>query len=97
MDEGTDGSGTFHGIGQPNVEGEHGTLTGTTNKHQAKSHGDVFGCLSINAEHSAEVAHSHERTALNVAEVERAGKIAVDENTDEEEHIGKTGHDESLL
>ena len=39
----TDGSGTFHCIGQPNVKGEHRTLTSTTNKHQYEGGGEHEG------------------------------------------------------
>ena len=83
MDEGADRSRTFHGVGQPDVQREHGTLTGTTDKHQAESPGN-------------HAAGSDEQLLFRF-EGERAGIVTVDEDTDEEAQVGKTGHDECLL
>ena len=45
VDESTDGGRTFHGIGQPDVQGEHGRLTGTTDEHQYEGCGkDESAC-----------------------------------------------------
>ena len=100
VDEGRHRSRTFHGIGQPDVQREHGTLAGATDEHQHKgrrqdkpsgSHG--LRCIAGDERRGA-VAHDdigHE------GEAERLGVIAEDEDTDKEEHIGKTSDDESLL
>ena len=100
VDEGRHGSGAFHRIGQPNVEGEHGTLTGTTDKHQYQRSGNKEGTGGHRGIHG----HLNERCGmcahLNVArkgEVERVRKIAEHQNADQEEHIGKARHDEGLL
>src|SRR5574344_1450761 len=55
VDECTDGSRTLHSIGQPDVQGEHGRLTGTTDEHQYESCGqDETACgnslCSVNRE-----------------------------------------------
>src|SRR5574344_2935096 len=39
MDEGGHGRRTFHGIGQPDVQREHGTLSGTTDEHEEEAEG----------------------------------------------------------
>ena len=83
MNQGTDRRRTFHCIGQPDMQREHGTLTGTTDKHQyqgRRQHVSPLGksfCIEVKAE--------------------RLAIITVNQNTDKEEHIGKTRHDERLL
>ena len=90
----------FHSIGKPDVQREHGTLTSTTDEHQHECCGQNHCACSCSLggatldEGSCSVGHlyvSHER------EAERLGVVAEDENTDEEEHIGKSRHDERFL
>ena len=88
MDQGRDRCRTFHGIGQPNVQGEHRTLTGTTDKHHEEGHRQ-------NPVASVETGRKL-RHRIQV-EAERSHIVAVEQDTDEEEQVGETCHDESLL
>ena len=100
MDEGRHRRGAFHGIGQPDVQGEHGALTCTTDEHQHQGRGDDAGAGRHGLGH---ITLDEGRRALphhDVAskrEAERIGEVAEGQDTDEEEHIGKTRHDECLL
>jgi len=47
MNQCTDWRRTFHGIGQPDVQREHGTLSGATDEHQSqgkRNHGRTALC-----------------------------------------------------
>ena len=83
MDEGRHGGRAFHGIGQPDVEGEHGTLTGTADEHEEQGGGQHHGSLG--------------KAFLAELKAEGAAVVTIDEDTDKEEHIGKAGYDECLL
>ena len=83
MDQGTDGCRTFHGVGQPDVQREHGTFTGTTDEHQPQSQRQH--CPSF---------HQHHRFGRKGVSPHI---VAVNEDTDEEAQVGKTCHDECFL
>ncbi|EJX06547.1 hypothetical protein EVA_05343 [gut metagenome] len=74
---------TFHGIGQPNVKGEHGTLTSTTDEHQEQGGGEHHGAFS--------------KSCLVKLEAEGMAIVTVNQDTNQEEHIGKTSDDKCLL
>ena len=100
MDECRDRRRTLHGIGQPDVQREHGTLTGTTDKHQHEGRrqdkacgSNGFSSIACN-ERSSTLAH-HNISCKR--EAERVGVVTEHQDTDEEEHIGEARHDESLL
>ena len=103
MDECTDRCRTLHGIRQPDVQWEHGTLTGTTNEHQHKCRRDDETSRSQSTsdialdERCGTLTHHHLRTMTSEGEAERIGIIAEHQDTDEEEHIGEARHDEGLL
>ena len=65
------------------MQGEHGTLTGTADKHQHQSRGKHKAALS--------------KTCLVELETEGAAVEPVDEDTDKEEHIGEARHDKGFL
>ena len=88
MDEGTDRGRTFHGIRQPNVQREHGTLTGTTDKHKEES--------SWNNPCSTFQMNGKLLVGSEVI-IERTDIETVEEYTDKEEKIGETRYDEGLL
>ena len=79
----TDGSGTFHCIGQPNVKGEHRTLTSTTDKHQYEGGGEHEGTCG--------------KTFRVEVKAERLAIVTVDKDTHEEEHVGKARYDKRLF
>ena len=83
VNQGTDRRRTFHGIGQPNVQGEHGTLTSTTDKHQHQRGGKHETALG--------------KACCIKIEAETLAVVAVNEDAHQEEHIGKAGDDERLL
>ena len=84
MNQCTDGRRTFHGIGQPDVQREHGTLSGTTDEHQ--SQGKRNHCRTA-------LCQRHLIRAEGVC----TGIIPIDEDTYKESQVSKTGHDKSLL
>ena len=83
------------------MQGEHGTLTGTTDEHQYQ------GCRNDKATGSKGLGHvclderlctiGHHNVGSHEREAERLHIVAEDKDTDEEEHIGKARHDECLL
>ena len=83
MNEGGHGRRTFHGIGQPDVQREHGTLSGTTDEHEEEAEGQHGSTCS--------------KAFLAEVKAERLAVVAVDEDTDEEEEVGEAGDDECLL
>ncbi len=83
MDKSRHGGGAFHCIGQPNVQGEHGTLTSTTDEHEEQGGGKHHGSLR--------------KASLVEVEAEGVAVVAVDEDADQEEEVGKTSDDECLL
>ena len=102
VDEGRNRRRTFHGIGKPDVEGEHRTLSGTADEHQDKRDGKHRHCgvlhqcsLRIAGDEVGHVVSIFHRSGK--AEVEALGVVSEDEDTDEEEHVGKAGDDEGLL
>ena len=100
MDERTDRCRTFHGIGQPDVQGEHGTLTGTTDKHQHQSGGkDKATCGNslggVNRDKWS--CTLSQLQVLDEREAERTCIVTEDEDTNKEEHVSKTSNDERLL
>ena len=100
VDECADRSRTLHGIGQPDMQREHGRLTGTTDEHQHQCCGDdetASGnslCHIGRDERLGALTH-HDVTGKR--ETERLGVIAEQQDTDEEEEVGKTSDDERLL
>ena len=100
MDECRDRRRTFHSIGQPDVQREHGALTSTTDEHQRQGSRKDAGTCGHGLGH---VTLDERRCPLphhNVAskrEAERIGEVAEGQDTHEEEHIGKAGDDEGLL
>ena len=100
MDEGRDRRRAFHGVGQPDVQREHGTLTGTTDEHQHQCRGqdECSGSHSLGGTTLDEGrgTGTHHDVA-GKRETERLRVVAEDEDTDEEEHVGKARHDECLL
>ena len=102
VDEGRNRRRTFHGIGKPDVEGEHRTLSGTADEHQDKRDGKHRHCgvlhqcsLRIAGDEVGHIVSIFHRSGK--AEVEALGVVSEDEDTDEEEHVGKAGDDEGLL
>ena len=79
----TDGSRTFHCIGQPNVKGEHRTLTCTTNKHQYEGCGEHEGTCR--------------KTFCVEVKTERLAVVTINKDTHKEEHVGKARYDKRLL
>ena len=70
------------------MQGEHRTLTGTTDEHQEQGHRhEPVGTVKTGRQlrHRIQV------------ETERSHIVAVEQNTDEEEQVGKACHDEGLL
>ena len=91
---------TLHGIGQPDVQREHGRLTGTTDEHQHQcgrndkatgSHS--LGDITLD-ERCRPLPH-HDIPGKR--ETERIDEVAEGQDTHEEEHIGKAGDDERFL
>ena len=100
VDEGRHGGGAFHGIGQPNVEGEHGTLTGAADKHQhQRGRDDKRACCHRGIDSDIEEGRGmgSQLHRSGEREVERVREVAEHENADKEEHIGKARHDEGFL
>ena len=100
VNERADRSRTFHSIGQPDVQREHGRLTGTTDEHQHKRGRDDetarCDCLGhITRDERLGALPHHDVTGKR--EAERLGVIAEEQDTDEEEEVGKTCYDERLL
>ena len=100
MDECTDRCRALHGIGQPDVQREHSTLTGTTDEHQRQSRRNdetsgshSLGNVTLDERCSALPHHD----VASKREAERIDKVAEGQDTHEEEHISKAGDDESLL
>ena len=100
VNQGTNRSRTFHGIGQPDVEREHGALTGTTHKHQEQSRGqnetgtgNGLGEIGTNTRHSSIQIYC----GICKVEAERTRIVTIEQDTDEEAQVGKTGNDECLL
>ena len=83
VDQGADRSRTFHSVRQPDVQREHGALSGTAHEHQSQSQRKYHSQL-----HQALFTRS-EGKGLHV--------ITVDQNTDQESEVGKTGYDECFL
>ena len=83
MDKGTDRSRAFHGIGQPDVQREHGTLTGTADEHQSKRQRQQHAAFHQLFLFGSEGEGSHIET--------------VNQDTDKEAQIGETGYDERFL
>ena len=91
---------TLHGIGQPDMQREHRTLTGTTNEHQHQcrrqdeaSCGKCLGGITLNKRRGALAHHDISREG----ETERVSIIAEEQDTYQEEHIREACHDERLL
>ena len=94
---------TLHGIRQPDVQREHGRLTGTSDEHQYQCRRDNQTTGSQSLRHisldkrCSTLAH-HQLTGLaHKGEAERIDEVAECQDTNEEEHISETGDDESLL
>ena len=82
------------------MQGEHSTLTSTTDEHQHKgcrqdktSCGNGLGHITLDERCGALPHHD----IASKREAERIGVVAEGQNTNQEEHIGKAGHDESFL
>ena len=73
----------FHRVRQPYMQGEHRALSCTSYEHQHQ------GCGQYRAGCGERCLARGERECLHV--------VAVDEYSDEEEEVGKTGDDECLL
>ena len=75
---------TFHGIGQPDVQREHGALAGSADEHQSqrqRNHG------------SAAFQQCHFIGLEGVG----SGIVTVNQDTDKEAQVGKAGHDKRFL
>ena len=83
MDEGADGCRTLHGVGQPDVQGEHGTFARTADEHQPQGQ----------RKHHAAFGQSH----FSGCEGIRAYVVAIHQDTDEEAQVGEARHDERFL
>ena len=83
VDQGADGSRAFHGIGQPDVQGEQGALAGTADEHQSQGPGDEGAAFHQ--------GHLIGRKGIGT------GVVTVDQDSDEEAQVGKTGHDEGFF
>ncbi len=100
VDECRDRRRALHGVGQPDVQREHGRLTGTTDEHQHQSRGQYKACSGNSL---GSIAGNERRRALahhdvtGKREAERVRIVTEHQDTDEEEHIGKARHDECLL
>ena len=74
---------TFHGIRQPDVQREHGTLSSTTDEHQSQCPGQHHSGL-------------HQAFGSRV-EGESLHVVSVDKDTNQEAQVSKTGDDKGLL
>ena len=88
VDQGTDRCWTLHSVGQPDVQWEHGTLTGTADEHQEQC-GWHDPC-------SMRQTACQGRVSVEIV-VERTHIVAEEQDTDEEEQVGKTRDDKRLL
>ena len=82
------------------MEGEHGTLTCTTDEHQHQSSGNEEACSSNFFADGNGKEGCGSSSILDVrteVKVERMRKISKDEDTHQEEHIGKASDDEGFL
>ena len=83
MNQRTDRRRAFHSVGQPDVEREHGALTGTAHKHQPQ----------CPRQHQCAL----HKVLLGRRKGERTHIITVNQDTDKESEVGKTCHDKSFL
>ncbi len=91
----------FHGIWQPDVQGEHGRLTRTTDEHEHKGcrQDEATGGNGTRSVALDELGHAlgYLNLSSGEREVERACVVAEHEDADEKEQVGKARHDERLL
>ena len=83
MDQGTDRSRAFHCVGQPDMEGEHGTFSGTSHEHQSQSPRQYHA--------------GFHQLFLTRRKGEGLHVVSVNQNTDEEAQVGKTSHDKGFF
>ena len=83
MDQRRDGRRALHGVGQPDVQREHGALARAADEHQPQGQRD-------------HAARGDEQLRVG-REGERAGVVAVEEDADEEAQVGEARYDEGLL
>ena len=87
-------------IRQPDMQRKHGTLSRTTNEHQYQRSGqnETSGSHSLRCITSDEWSRTLSHLQIfHKREAERLGVISKDENTDQEEEVGKTGNNKCLL
>ena len=84
MNQRADRSRAFHGVGQPDVQREHGALAGSTDEHQSQRQRNHC-CAAFQQCHFIGL------------ESIGSGIVAVNQNTDKEAQVGKTGHDKRFL
>ena len=75
--------GALHCVGQPDVQGEHGTLAGSADEHKAKRH----------RQHCSRCS----KQPCIGCERECACVVSVEEDSDKEEEVGKACNDERFL
>ena len=83
MDQRRDGRRALHGVGQPDVQREHGALARTADEHQPQG------------QRNHPAGRSERRSGGR--EGEGPGVVAVDEDADEEAQVGEARDDEGLL
>ena len=83
MDQRRDGRRTLHGVGQPDVQREHGALAGAADEHQPQCQRD-----------HPSGGGQHGRIGR---EGEGPGVVTVEKDAYEKTQVGETGHDEGLL
>ena len=83
MNQGTDGGRALHSIRQPDVQREHGTLTGASDEHQSQCQRYHCPC-------------GGKRLKLR-GERERLCIVSVKQDTDKETQVGKASDDERFL
>ena len=83
MDQRRHGRGPLHGVGQPDVQREHGALARAADEHQPQRQRDHR-------------PGGHQRVRLG-REGEGPGVVAVDQDAYQEAQVGEARHDEGLL
>ncbi len=89
MDDGADGGGAFHGVGQPDVQREHGGLAPAAGEEKDGADGEGIG--GEEPEQDGVIEGGGGFGAVQHGEVEAADDVADDDDAKEEEGVGEAG------